>query len=37
MDSGRLNSLGWHAKVNLKDGLTKAYQDYLTNSEALRK
>jgi GDP-L-fucose synthase len=37
MDSGRLNSLGWHAKVNLKDGLTMAYQDYLTNSEVLRK
>jgi GDP-L-fucose synthase len=37
MDSGRLNSLGWKAQVNLKDGLTKAYQDYLTNSEALRK
>jgi GDP-L-fucose synthase len=37
MDSGRLNSLGWHAKVNLEDGLTKAYQDYLANSEALRK
>ena len=37
MDSGRLNSLGWQAQVNLKDGLTKAYQDYLTNSEALRK
>ena len=37
MDSGRLNSLGWHANVSLKDGLYKAYQDYLTNSEALRK
>ena len=37
MDSGRLNSLGWQAKVNLKNGLTKAYQDYLANSEALRK
>ena len=37
MDSGRLNSLGWQAQVNLKDGLTKAYQDYLANSEALRK
>ena len=37
MDSGRLNSLGWRAQVNLKDGLTKAYQDYLTNSEVLRK
>lgn len=37
IDSGRLNSLGWQAQVNLKDGLTKAYQDYLANSEALRK
>ena len=37
MDSGRLNSLGWQAQVNLKDGLTKAYHDYLANSEALRK
>jgi GDP-L-fucose synthase len=37
MDSGRLNSLGWKAKVNLRDGLTQAYQDYLVNSEALRK
>ena len=37
MDSSRINSLGWHAQVNLKDGLTRAYQDYLANSEALRK
>ena len=37
MDSGRLNSLGWQAQVNLRDGLTKAYQDYLANSEVLRK
>jgi GDP-L-fucose synthase len=37
MDSGRLNGLGWQAKVNLKEGLNQAYQDYLTNSEALRK
>ena len=36
MDSSRLNSLGWKAQVNLKDGLTKAYQDYLENSEVLR-
>jgi GDP-L-fucose synthase len=37
LDSGRLNSLGWNAQVNLKDGLTKAYQDYLANSEVLRR
>jgi GDP-L-fucose synthase len=37
MDSSRLNSLGWQAQVHLKDGLTMAYQDYLANSEALRK
>ncbi len=37
MDSGRLNSLGWQAQVNLKEGLSKAYQDYLANSEVLRK
>lgn len=37
IDSGRLSSLGWQAQVSLKDGLTKAYQDYLANSEVLRK
>lgn len=37
MDTGRLNSLGWHARINFKEGLSMAYQDYLTNSEALRK
>lgn len=37
MNSERLNSLGWSAQVNLKDGLTKAYQDYLVNSKVLRK
>ena len=37
MNSERLNSLGWRAQVDLKEGLTKAYQDYLANSEALRK
>jgi GDP-L-fucose synthase len=37
MDSSRLNSLGWHAQVDLKEGLHQAYQDYLVNSEALRK
>jgi GDP-L-fucose synthase len=37
MDSERLNSLGWQPQVNLKEGLAKAYQDYLVNSEALRR
>lgn len=29
MDSSRLNSLGWSAKVNLEAGLATAYQDFL--------
>jgi len=37
MDSSRINALGWQAKINLKDGLIKAYQDYLINNEALGK
>jgi GDP-L-fucose synthase len=28
MDSGRLNNLGWAPKVNLEDGLTRAYQAF---------
>jgi GDP-L-fucose synthase len=37
MDSSCLNRLGWYPKVNLKDGLTKTYQDYLVNNKLLRK
>ena len=37
MDSTRLNSLGWKSKVSLRDGLMKAYQDYLANNKVLRK
>lgn len=29
MDSSRLNALGWSAKVTLKDGIARAYQDFL--------
>lgn len=29
MDSGRLNALGWRAKVDLKDGLARAYHSSL--------
>ena len=31
MDSNRLNTLGWQAKVNLEQGLVLAYQDFLKN------
>jgi GDP-L-fucose synthase len=31
MDSGRINALGWQAKVSLADGLALAYQDFLKN------
>ena len=33
MDSGRLHSLGWHARVPLTDGLAIAYQDFLTHTQ----
>jgi len=29
MDSGRLNLLGWSAKITLEDGLKRAYAEYL--------
>lgn len=29
MDSSRLNALGWHAKVELQEGLQMAYEDFL--------
>jgi len=37
MDSSRLNGLGWHAKIGLKEGLIKTYKDFLENNEILRK
>ncbi len=36
MDSTRLNSLGWQAKVGLEEGLTAAYEDYMSNEKTLR-
>ena len=36
MDSSRLNALGWRATTELKDGLKRAYEDFLNSSE-LRK
>lgn len=37
MDSSRLEDLGWKAGTQLKQGLQLAYQDYLKNSESLRR
>ena len=31
LDSGRVESLGWRAKVNLNDGIKQLYQWYLKN------
>lgn len=31
MDSSRLNALGWHASVELKEGLTAVYADFLAH------
>ena len=32
MDSSRINALGWTPKVTLKEGITRAYQDFLSRS-----
>jgi GDP-L-fucose synthase len=29
MDSSRINALGWKPSVSLKDGISRAYQDFL--------
>lgn len=31
MDVGRLHSLGWHAKIGLREGLKLAYEDFLAS------
>ena len=31
MDVGRLHSLGWHAKIGLREGLRLAYDDFLAS------
>ncbi len=36
MDSSRLNLLGWKPKVDLKNGLEKAYQDFIVHANVLR-
>ena len=37
MDSARLHSLDWQAKVSLQDGLQKAYADFLSATEVRAK
>ena len=37
MNSQLINDLGWHAKINLEQGLIKAYDDFKNYYQALRK
>lgn len=37
MNINKINSLGWKAKTNLKDGLEKAYNWYVANYDNVRK
>jgi GDP-L-fucose synthase len=37
MNSQLINDLGWHAKINLEQGLIKAYDDFKNHYQALRK
>jgi GDP-L-fucose synthase len=36
MDSSRLHSLGWKHKIELEEGISLAYQDFLINHDHLR-
>lgn len=36
MDSTRLKSLGWAPQVNLRDGLSRAYQNFQNNQNSIR-
>ncbi len=29
MDSSRINALGWQAQIDLREGIRRAYQDFL--------
>lgn len=37
MDTSLINSLGWKAKIDLHEGLTKTYKWYLNSQEIIRK
>jgi nucleoside-diphosphate-sugar epimerase len=32
----RINALGWHATIPLRDGLKRMYEDFLARYEAIR-
>ena len=36
LDSSKLNALGWHARIGLREGLTATYAWYLEHADALR-
>jgi GDP-L-fucose synthase len=37
MSSQLMNAIGWHAKINLEQGLMKAYDDFKNHYQILRK
>ena len=37
MDSSRLEALGWHAEISLKEGLKQTYEWFLSNEASVRK
>jgi GDP-L-fucose synthase len=36
MNSERLNLIGWKPQIDLKNGLKKAYEDFLAHADSLR-
>ena len=36
LNVGKINSLGWHAKVRLKDGIARTYEDYKRSNKIYR-
>jgi GDP-L-fucose synthase len=37
LDSTKINNLGWQSKITFKDGVKRAYDDFMTNYNVLRK
>ena len=36
LDVSRINALGWHAKIPLREGLKRMYADFVENYDAIR-